>query len=100
MGLCSIIPRQRRGLTNDASAGINCPVVLRLHRWFPLFLTFAVSLYRPLLAVEPEVAEIVFNSSRAQATGATNGLPAWVHAIEQEDGEFLDDPPCWNVAGS
>jgi len=48
-------------------------------------------------AVQPEVATLTFNSSSQQTPLGTNSQPAWLQAVEQEGGEFIDNPACWHV---
>lgn len=52
-------------------------------------------------AREPEVAELRFDRRFAAAeTLATVVRPAWLSHIEQAGGQFLDEPPSWQVAAS
>src|SRR5436309_2234304 len=53
-----------------------------------------------VLADPPEVAELTFDASFRSLTGhphATNSWPAWVVRVDQQDGEFLVSPPCWQA---
>jgi hypothetical protein len=49
-------------------------------------------------AVQPEVATLTFNSSSQQTPLGTNGQPAWLQGVEQDGGEFTDNPPCWHAS--
>src|ERR1051326_8620064 len=55
---------------------------------------------RLCFAIEPQVAELSFDGSFRKNPTGTNSIPAWIQAVEQEGGEFLDHPPCWHVAES
>ena len=52
------------------------------------------------IAVEAEVAELVFDGSCAQSPEGTNSLPKWIRIVEQQNGEFADQPACWHVDSS
>src|SRR5476651_2611253 len=49
-------------------------------------------------AAQPEVATLTFNSSSQQTPLGTNGQPAWLQGVEQDGGEFIDNPPCWHAS--
>lgn len=48
-------------------------------------------------AAQPAVATLTFSSSSQQTPLGTNSQPAWLQALEQDGGEFIDNPACWHV---
>jgi hypothetical protein len=56
-----------------------------------LVFVFAATVGR---AASPEVVELTFDN-RWNQPAATNGLPAWIHAVEQRGGVFSDQPASW-----
>jgi hypothetical protein len=53
-----------------------------------------------LIAVQPEVAELNFSSQSQISPLGTNALPSWFQAVEQDGGQYIDDPLCWHVDAS
>jgi hypothetical protein len=51
-------------------------------------------------AVQPAVATLTFSSSSQQTPLGTNSQPPWLQAVEQDGGEFIDNPACWHVAAT
>jgi hypothetical protein len=65
-----------------------------MYRCIALVLLFMVSVALPgARGVEPEVAAISFDSRCSEATN----YPSWITTVEQQDGQFFDDPPCWKA---
>ena len=53
------------------------------------------------MAADPVIVELSFDSGFNSPTVlADEGAPAWLTKIEQQGGRFLDDPKCWQVAGT
>jgi hypothetical protein len=52
------------------------------------------------LAAEPQVIELTFDHQPRQTSQGTNVTATWVTAVEQDGGEFIDEPPCWHVENS
>ena len=75
---------------------IKSACVLAANFWLVVFLCCASAL--KVAAVQPEVASLTFNSSSQQTPLGTNSQPAWLQAVEQDGGEFVDNPSCWHVA--
>ena len=53
------------------------------------------------IAADPVIVELSFDSGfNNPAILAEEGAPAWITKIEQRGGKFLDNPKCWQVAGT
>jgi len=67
----------------------------------PLLLFAAVLTLRSLAAPPPDVVELSFDATFDKPDVlAESKQPAWLTAVEQRDGRFLDEPRCWQVAVS
>ena len=54
-----------------------------------------------VIAADPVIVELSFDSGfNNPAILAEEGAPAWITKIEQRGGKFLDNPKCWQVAGT
>ncbi len=54
-----------------------------------------------VFAASPVVVELSFDSGfNNPAILADEGAPDWIKKIDQKGGKFLDDPKCWQVAGT
>lgn len=52
-------------------------------------------------AADSSIVELSFDAGfNNPAVLAEEGAPAWLTKIEQRGGKFLDDPKCWQVAGT
>jgi concanavalin A-like lectin/glucanase superfamily protein len=72
-------------------------------RLFPLVLLSIAAAVRFAVAatVEPEVAELTFDRRFEKSDALAEAhQPAWITNVEQQGGQFLDDPRGWQVAAS
>ena len=69
-----------------------------MKRTFLILIAFAFS---QVIAADPVVVELSFDAGFNNPTVlADEGAPAWLTKIDQQGGAFLDEPKCWQVAGT